>query len=78
MAQIPNYMPGQEERLYNDQMNQALQGSISNNGFVIPNQPTSSIVTLSGMMSNGTIWYDETTHEWKGKKNGVVVTFQTA
>lgn len=77
MANIPDYLPGQNARIYNDELNQSLQGSISDNGFAVPNQETSSIVTLSGEMPNGTIWYDETTHEWKGKKNGVVVTFQT-
>lgn len=78
MAQIPNYMPGQEPRLYNDQMNQALQGSISDNGFVMPSQNSSTIVNLSAVMPNGTIWYDSQTNELKANVNGSVVVIQTA
>jgi hypothetical protein len=78
MANIPNYMPGQEPRLYNDQMNQALQGSISDNGFVVPSQDSSTIVNLSGVMPNGTIWYDSQTNELKARVNGSVVVIQTA
>jgi hypothetical protein len=77
MAQIPSYMPGQEPRLYNDQLNQALQGSISDNGFVMPSQPTSSIVNLSPMMPDGTIWYDQDTNELKANVNGSIVVIQT-
>lgn len=78
MANIPSYLPGQEGRLYEDQMNQALQDSISDNGFVMPSQPTSSIVNLSGMMPNGTIWYDTDTNELKARVNGSIVVIQTA
>lgn len=78
MANIPSYLPGQESWLYNDQLNQSLQDSISDNGFVVPSQPTSSIVNLSGMMPNGTIWYDTDTNELKANVNGSVVVIQTA
>lgn len=79
MANIPSYVSGQESSwLYNDQLNQSLQESISDNGFVVPSQPTSSIVNLSGMMPNGTIWYDETTNELKANVNGSIVVIQTA
>lgn len=79
MANIPTYLLGLEKStLYNDQLNQALQDSISDNGFVMPSQPTSSIVNLSGMMPNGTIWYDQDTNELKANVNGSIVVIQTA
>jgi hypothetical protein len=79
VANIPTYLTGLEgSELYNDQLNQSLQDSISDDGFVMPSQPTSSIVTLSGMMPNGTIWYDQTTHELKARVNGSIVVIQTA
>lgn len=76
MANIPDYLPGQNARIYNDELNQSLQGSISDNGFAVPNQETSSIVTLSGEMPNGTIWYDSDTDELKAKVGGSVVVIQ--
>lgn len=76
MANIPNYFPGQDARLYGDELNQSLQDSISDNGFAVPNQPTSTIVNLAAEMPKGTLWYDSDTNQLKAQIDGVIRIIQ--
>lgn len=59
-------------QLYNDELNQALQRGLSDNGWTVPQLTTAQITEISPDMPNGTIWYDSTTNQLKGKINGVV------
>lgn len=56
------------------QLLQVMQQSLSDEGFQIPNQPTTNIVQLTNM-SNGTIIYDSTTDQFKGMVGGTLKTF---
>jgi hypothetical protein len=69
---IPGILPGQDENLYQSELNQNMQGALSNNGWTVPNQTTANITTIAPSMPNGTMWYDETSHQLKYIKNGVV------
>lgn len=60
-------------QLYNDELNQALQNGLSNNGWTVPQLTTTQISNIQSQMPNGTLWYDTNTNELKGKINGVVV-----
>lgn len=76
MANIPFYFQGQDRVIYDTQLNQSLQAGVSDNGYVMPSQSTSSITTLSGQMPNGTIWYDSDTNQLKARINGAVLVIQ--
>lgn len=76
MADIPNYLQGQDQVLYGERLNQSLQESISDNGFVTPSQSTASITNLASIMPNGTLWYDENTNQLKAKVGDSVVVVQ--
>lgn len=72
MVEIPIYMDGQDDVLYQDELNQALQGSLSNNGWTVPILTTSEIAAVAGDMPNGTIWTDSDTGELKVKLGDMV------
>lgn len=59
-------------QLYNDELNQALQNGLSDNGWTVPQLTTTQITQIATSMPNGTLWYDSTTNQLKGKINGVV------
>jgi hypothetical protein len=77
MALIPNYMKGQDENLYQDELNTALQQNISDNGLVTPSQTTAAITDLALTMRDGTSWVDSDTNELKIKLGGIVKVVQT-
>lgn len=69
-----------EFQQYNDQLNQQMQLMVSNDGYVIPGNTTTDINNFSrndnaNGKPNGTMWYDTTTNQFKGKINGVVKIF---
>lgn len=55
---------------YLGQLVQKLQANLSDQGFVIPQQPTANITQLTGAQSVGNLLYDNTTHELKVNING--------
>lgn len=59
-------------QLYNDELNQAMQNGLSDNGWTVPQLTTAQITAVSSLMPNGTLWYDTDTNQLKGKINGVV------
>jgi len=59
-------------QMYNDELNQALQNGLSDNGWTVPQLTTAQITAVSSLMPNGTLWYDTDTNQLKGKINGVV------
>jgi hypothetical protein len=69
---IPIYMQGQDDNLYQDELNQALQGGLSDNGWELPNQTTANITQIAPDKPNGTIWYDSDTNQLKAIINGAV------
>lgn len=69
---VPIYMQGQDDNLYQDELNQTLQDALSDNGWKIPNQTTANITQIAPTMPNGTIWYDSDTNQLKYIKSGVV------
>lgn len=60
------------QQIFNDQLNQAMQSDLSDNGWQLPNQTTANINTIAPVMKNGTMWYDTDTNEFKVLINGVV------
>jgi len=68
-----------EMQLFLDQLIQALQGALSDNGWTIPPISAANLVLLEANkpMPNGTIWYESTANEWVGKQNGSLVKFTT-
>ena len=73
---IPIYIQGQDITLYQDELNQSMQGDLSDNGWQTPQQPTANITTIEPDMRNGTMWYDTDTDELKVKVAGVVRVIQ--
>lgn len=61
-----------EMQLYQDELNQALQNGLSNNGWTVPQLKTTEITQIAPSMPNGTLWYDTDTNQLKGKINNVV------
>ncbi len=56
------------------QLMQLMQQNLSDEGFVMPSQSTANINLLT-KSSNGTVLYDSTTDEFKGRVGGVFKTF---
>ena len=63
--------------LYNSNLNKYLSDNVSEKGFVMPQKTTGEVTQLAPSAKDGTIWYDEDTHELKTKKNGSIVTIST-
>jgi hypothetical protein len=59
------------------QLIQQMQSNLSNEGFVIPQQKTDDITTISVNVPNGTQIYNLQTHEPLVKVNGVMKVIQT-
>ena len=75
-----------EDRQFTDQWRQIitillqyLQTNLSDNGWALPSRTTTEIAALAALPAtvNGTMWYDSTLDVFKGKKGGIVVTFNT-
>jgi len=64
-----------EMQLFFDELMQALQNGVSNNGFVFPEQDTATITALADMMPDGTAWYNTDIDLPQMKVGGVVKTF---
>lgn len=71
---IPTYSLQNNEQFYNTQLNQTLQTGLSNNGWTLPPQSTSTISSLSTDMPDGTMWYDTDAGSFKVKIDGSVKT----
>ena len=78
MSKLPLYSLGQESSaIYNSNLNKYLSDNVSEKGFVMPQKTTAEVTQLAPSAQDGTIWYDEDTHELKTKKNGSIVTIST-
>lgn len=75
MANIP-VLPQKDPTnlFYQTNLNQALQGAISDNGWTLPQQTTDNISEVSTNMPDGTMWYDSDTNSFKVKIDGTVKT----
>ncbi len=62
---------------FTDDLNQAMQESLSDDGWRFPQLTTAQITSIAGSQPNGTAWYDITTDEPKMKVAGVVKVIQT-
>lgn len=71
---LPIYSNNQNEQFYDQDLSQYLQNSLSDNGFVLPPQPTETITSLSPDMPDGTMWYDTTSSSFKVKIDGNIKT----
>ena len=58
--------------MYNDELNQAMQNGLSDNGWTLPQLTTVQITAAAAFMPNGTLWYDITTDQIKALIAGVV------
>lgn len=73
---IPVYMEGQDRVLRDDELYQAMEEDLSDNGWQTPQQTTADITNIASSMRNGTMWYDTDTDELKVKVAGVVRVLQ--
>ncbi len=71
---IPAYAPYQNNDTYSENLSKTLRDGLSDDGWTLPKQSTENIDTVSEDMPDGTMWYDEDTHEFKVKVNGTVQT----
>lgn len=62
-------------QLYTDELNQALQNGLSDNGWTVPNQSAANITSVSATMPDGSMWYDTDGHKMVFKLNGALFTF---
>lgn len=60
-----------------EQLFTQLQLNLSNEGYVVPQQPTTNITKLNTSKSIGALLYDSTTNELKVNLNGTFKTIQT-
>lgn len=65
-----------------DVMTAQMQTHLSDDGHVLPAQPTTTIQqNINPVNANakpaGTIWYDSTLHKFVGSQNGTLVSFTT-
>lgn len=58
---------------YTDQLNQALQNNVGQNGFAISPQPDTNVADALANMPVGTLLFDTTNDEWVGKTSGGLV-----
>lgn len=63
--------------LYQEELNQALQNNLSDNGWVIPSLTATQVVAISSSMPSGTIWLDTTNNVLVVKINGSLVKITT-
>ena len=55
---IPAYTECQDNKLYQDQLSQALVSGLSDSGWTPPAQTTQEINASAPNMPNGTFWYN--------------------
>ena len=74
-----NLYPTDEMENFFTTLIEEMQTDLSDEGFQVPSLTTAEITQIAGdpNVPNGRIWYDTDVDEYKGKKGGVVVTFQT-
>lgn len=56
--------------LYEEELNQALQNNLSDNGWVIPSLTDTQVVAIEPSMPDGTIWLETTNNVLVVKING--------
>lgn len=56
--------------LYQEELNQAMQNNLSDNGWVIPSLTATQVTTIQSQMPNGTIWLETTNNVLVVKING--------
>ena len=56
--------------LYQEELNQALQNNLSDNGWVIPSLTATQLVAISTSMPDGTLWLETTNNVLVVKING--------
>lgn len=61
-----------EMQMYFDQLSQAFQKGLSDNGWTMPPTSQSDIVQIAPSMPNGTFWYATDTDELVFKINGAL------
>lgn len=57
------------------QITSVIQNNLSPQGFIMPQQPTTTITNLNTVASTGAIIYDETSEQFKGNVAGTFKVF---
>lgn len=70
-------------QLYLDELNNQMQGNLSNEGLVTPGLPTDQINTIADTSNpntkpDGTLWFDTNIQQLKVKINGIVLVISTS
>lgn len=63
---------------YTTELNQNLQGALSDNGWTVPQISDTDLVAIEPSMPDGTIWYENVNHVFVGKVNGTLMKFTMA
>lgn len=66
-------------QLFTDELNQAMQNGLSDDGWTVPQLTSAAITAASAFMPDGTLWYatDATPPCFVGLVNGGLVKFTT-
>lgn len=89
---LPTYIKNANQENYHEELNQTLQGGVSDNGYTVPQvtnaqltvdpwiAPDGTITTLALGMPNGTLWYvtDGAPADLVVKRSGVLRRVSTA
>lgn len=59
-------------QIYTDQLNQSIQGALSDNGWILPEVTDTELVEVEPKMPNGTMWYEKTNHLFVIKINNAL------
>lgn len=93
MTKIPTFIkqpivnedktPSDSMQLFMDNLQQQMQLTLSDEGWVVPSRSTADIDNIANPSSNnsrpdGTIWYDNQTNQLKAKISGIVKVIQVA
>ncbi len=61
-----------EMQIYNDDLNQALEDGLSDNGWTFPQITAANLATIAPNMPDGTGWYESDAHVIVFKINGAL------
>jgi hypothetical protein len=65
-------------QLFMDELNQALQNGLSDNGWTLPQITAANLATISPKMPDGTMWYETDNNEFVVKISGALRKVTTA
>ena len=65
-------------QIYEDELNQALQNGLSDNGWTLPQITAANLALIAPKMPDGTMWYETDNKEFVVKINGALAKVTTS